>query len=80
MIAALWSCHKFSNNISLCSLQWVTKNKKNPSVYYGTTSGSYDYVSKAASISYNATDMCGSPATDWGWRDPGLLHTVYMEG
>jgi len=48
-------------------------------VYYGTTSGSYDYVVTAESLSYNASDMCGSPATDWGWRDPGLLHTAYME-
>lgn len=63
-----------------CSLQWVTKNKKKPVVYYGTTSGSYDMIATANTFSYNATDMCGSPATDWGWRDPGLIHTAVMEG
>ena len=22
--------------------------------------------------------MCGSPATDFGWRDPGFLHTAIL--
>ena len=34
---------------------------------------------QAVTSTYNASDMCDSPATDWGWREPGLLHTVVMD-
>lgn len=61
----------------------MTKNADEPIVYYGTSSGSssggYKYSVKPSTSTYNTTDMCGSPATDWGWRDPGLLHTALME-
>lgn len=38
-----------------------------------------NYCMQAVTTTYNATDMCDSPATDWGWREPGLLHTVVMD-
>ena len=34
---------------------------------------------QANTTTYGAEDMCGSPATDWGWRDPGLLHQVKLD-
>lgn len=33
---------------------------------------------QAVSMTYSASDMCGSPATDFGFRDPGKIHTAVM--
>eukprot|EP00731_Ephydatia_muelleri_P019794 Em0012g619a len=33
----------------------------------------------ASSSTYKAGDMCGSPATDFGFLDPGMLHQVTMD-
>lgn len=62
----------------------MTKNADAPMVHFDTSSGSgtpsnYKYSAKPTTITYNASDMCGSPATDWGWREPGLIHTAVME-
>ena len=35
---------------------------------------------QAYSYSYSASDMCGSPAIDFGYRDPGLLHRAKLTG
>ena len=35
---------------------------------------------QANSSSYSASDMCGSPAIDFGYRDPGLLHKAKLSG
>ena len=35
---------------------------------------------QASTSTYNASHMCGSPATDFGYRDPGMLHQVTMDG
>ena len=40
----------------------------------------YHIFIQANSSSYNASDMCGSPATDFGYSDPGLIHQVTMDG
>lgn len=34
---------------------------------------------QATTTTYNSSDLCDSPGTDWGWMDPGLLHTVVMD-
>ena len=34
---------------------------------------------QASTKTYDASMMCDSPANDWGWREPGLLHTAVME-
>eukprot|EP00731_Ephydatia_muelleri_P012121 Em0006g1015a len=60
------------------SLVWVTKDAVAPTVLWGTESGKYLQSSMAASGTYSATDMCGSPATDFGFRDPGLIHRATM--
>ena len=28
---------------------------------------------------YSASDLCGPPATDYGWMDPGMIHTTTMD-
>ena len=35
---------------------------------------------QALTSTYNASHMCGSPATDFGYRNPGLIHRVTMDG
>ena len=34
---------------------------------------------QATSSTYKATDMCDSPAKDYGWIDPGMIHRVTMD-
>ena len=34
---------------------------------------------QAVSTTYKASDMCDSPAKDYGWIDPGIIHTVTMD-
>ena len=41
---------------------------------------SYEFSVQADSSSYSASDMCGSPAIDFGYRDPGLLHKAKLSG
>ncbi|KAL5489146.1 hypothetical protein EMCRGX_G018204 [Ephydatia muelleri] len=36
-------------------------------------------TNQASSSTYKAGDMCGSPATDFGFLDPGMLHQVTMD-
>ncbi|KAG0498872.1 hypothetical protein HPP92_003563 [Vanilla planifolia] len=33
----------------------------------------------AGTLSFSRTDMCGSPARTFGWRDPGYIHTVFLK-
>ena len=39
-----------------------------------------EFSVQADSSSYSASDMCGSPAIDFGYRDPGLLHKAKLSG
>jgi len=34
---------------------------------------------QATSSTYKASDMCDSPAKDYGWIDPGMMHRVVMD-
>ncbi len=34
---------------------------------------------QAVSSTYKATDMCASPARDYGWLDPGMIHKVALD-
>ena len=36
--------------------------------------------SQAASSTYTDKDMCGSPATDYGYRETGTLHQATLTG
>jgi hypothetical protein len=51
-----------------------------PTVRYGTTSGSYSLSVAAISFTYTRQQMCGSPATTIGFRDPGVFHTAVIKG
>lgn len=49
-------------------------------VEYGTKSGSYSKTVTATSSTYTASDLCGSPATGYGWKAPGYLQTAVLSG
>ena len=34
---------------------------------------------QATSSSYKASDLCDSPGKDYGWIDPGMIHTVTLD-
>ena len=34
---------------------------------------------QATTATYDSSKMCNSPASDYGWREPGLLHTAVLE-
>ena len=38
------------------------------------------FVVQATSSTYSASDMCDTPATDYGWIDPGMMHRVVLDG
>lgn len=63
---------------SQMTITWVTRDADSPTVMWGTESGNYSDNIKAVTMTYTSTDMCGSPATDFGFRDPGKIHTAVM--
>ncbi|XP_064383549.1 uncharacterized protein LOC135332138 [Halichondria panicea] len=69
-----------TNNIAEMVLMWVTRDATTPQVKWGTTSKQYTSTKNAVSSTYKATDMCASPARDYGWLDPGLIHKVTLDG
>jgi hypothetical protein len=49
-------------------------------VKYGTSSNSYTHTVLAGeSVTYTPNDLCGSPAKDYGWKNPGLLHNAVLK-
>lgn len=68
-----------THNQSQMILMWTTRDSNKPQVKWGTTSGGYTWVKNATSTTYKASDMCDSPAKDYGWMDPGALHRVTMD-
>lgn len=47
---------------------------------WGFSSGHYIHRAPSTYTTYTASDLCGEPATTFGWRDPGLLHTYVITG
>ena len=61
-------------------LTWVSGQAGSPQVVWSTTEAGTTTDQKSATTStYTAKDMCGSPATDVGYRDPGKIHQVTMD-
>ena len=58
------------------TLTWVSGQIGSPRVVLYTPE---NYQKQASSFTYTAKDMCGSPATDVGYRDPGMIHQVTMD-
>eukprot|EP00731_Ephydatia_muelleri_P012123 Em0006g1017a len=60
------------------TVMWTTKEALSPTVMWGTESNNYEASASAETKTYSAKNMCGAPATGYGYRDPGLLHTATM--
>jgi hypothetical protein len=48
-------------------------------VQWGTEVGKESWLSPASTLTFTRQDMCGSPASTVGWRDPGFFHTSYLK-
>ncbi|KAG0503082.1 hypothetical protein HPP92_003154 [Vanilla planifolia] len=53
-------------------------NEAVPFVEWGPKGG-LQTRAPAGTLSFSRTDMCGSPARTFGWRDPGYIHTVFLK-
>ena len=70
----------YTGDPSKMILTWVSGQAGSPKVMWWPAGGAAAPNVKAANTStYSAKDMCGSPATDFGYRDPGMLHHVTMD-
>eukprot|EP01116_Phalansterium_solitarium_P017202 TRINITY_DN4173_c0_g1_i1.p1 TRINITY_DN4173_c0_g1~~TRINITY_DN4173_c0_g1_i1.p1 ORF type:complete len:586 (-),score=221.07 TRINITY_DN4173_c0_g1_i1:325-2025(-) len=49
-------------------------------IQWGFSSGSYSNWAQSQFDTYAPSDLCGSPARDYGWHEPGLLHTYVITG
>ncbi|OMO75881.1 hypothetical protein COLO4_25836 [Corchorus olitorius] len=60
-------------------LTWISGNNEPQQVKYGDGKSETSHVS-----TFSADDMCSSvipsPAKDFGWHDPGYIHTAVMTG
>ena len=64
---------------SQVTVSWTTKDPGTPTVRYGTESAQYTDETTGTTHTYNASDMCGSPANDTAYVDPGSLHRVLLD-
>lgn len=67
-----------TSNENELMVTWVSNDLTRPVIYWGTVSGSYTQVTWSESSSYNASDMCSSPAIDFGYRAPGAIHSAIL--
>eukprot|EP01111_Echinosteliopsis_oligospora_P008248 TRINITY_DN2377_c0_g1_i1.p1 TRINITY_DN2377_c0_g1~~TRINITY_DN2377_c0_g1_i1.p1 ORF type:complete len:580 (-),score=162.90 TRINITY_DN2377_c0_g1_i1:5-1744(-) len=63
---------------SVMTLTWTSLHSSSPSVQWGEKSGQYTEQAQATTNTYTQEDMCGSPASDIGWYNPGLIHSAYL--
>lgn len=70
-----------SGNPDVFKLLWSSATSKTPMVKYGFKSGEeFLFSAHATTSTFSQSEMCGSPASDIGWRDPGLIHTAELSG
>ena len=60
------------------SVQWLTRDAGNPTVHYGTSSGSPTSTMTGNTTTYTRQDMCGAAANSYGWIDPGTMNNVML--
>ena len=59
-------------------MQWLTRDAGNPTVHYGTSSGSLTSTMTGNTTTYTRQDMCGAAANSYGWIDPGTMNNVIL--
>jgi hypothetical protein len=62
------------------NLLWSSATSTTPVLRWGTSSGVYDYTANAVTSHIDQGEMCGAPASTYGWRDLGLIHTAPFQG
>jgi hypothetical protein len=71
-----------TQNPSEMMISWSSKRDDlHPTVHYwlcDQENSSNAQVAMGISKTYSKSDMCGSPATGKGYRDPGFIHTAIM--
>ena len=61
------------------TVRWMTRDARQPRVRWGPAPGDYTWGDAPANTStYGVSDMCGAPANESGWSDPGALHRVAL--
>lgn len=70
----------YGGDPSKMTLTWVSGQVGTPTVMWSASEvGAENYHKAANTSTYTAKDMCGSPATDFGYRDPGMIHQVTLD-
>ena len=70
----------YEGDPSRMTLTWVSGQVGTPKVMWtAPEAGAEGYQKEANTSTYTAKDMCGSPATDFGYRDPGMIHQVVLD-
>ena len=62
------------------TLLWSSYNNTHPVLQWGVASGSLLHTVDASTFTINQTEMCGSQAQSYGWRDIGLVHKANFTG
>lgn len=61
-------------------VQWTTRDAGQPVARYGSSPDALALTVPATTTSYGSQDMCGPPASTFGFVDPGMLHTATLSG
>ena len=59
-------------------VQFNTRDVGSTVVQWGTSASELSRKTEPVTTTYTAEEMCGSPAADWGWLDPGQFHTATL--
>jgi hypothetical protein len=62
-------------------VHWAAGNTKTiQKLRIGTVPGKYSVHFPAKATTYSSKELCGAPATGFGWKDPGFLYTATAFG
>ncbi|CAM9350932.1 unnamed protein product, partial [Ectocarpus fasciculatus] len=62
------------------NISWSSNMSTVPVLKWGTESGMYTTVQSAATTRILRSEMCNAPASTYGWRDLGEIHTASFIG
>lgn len=69
-----------TNDPDTFKLLWSSAVSTTPTLFWGTSSGSYQNTVTATTSRVSKSQMCGAPANSTGWRDLGLIHQALLTG
>lgn len=69
-----------TGNYNVLNISWSSNMSLIPVLKWGVMSGQYDHVSYADTTRIRKGDMCNAPASTYGWRDLGEIHTASLVG